>query len=77
MLGRSISSILLVALLCILHPGKAEATYYPRAHGHEPMFTFDQLWELETAFWDAFLYPQNKKQIEGNASTVFTPEVGI
>lgn len=75
MLGPSVPSTILVALLCILQPGKAETAHYSRAHGLEPMFTFDRLWELETAFWDAFLYPQNKKQIEGNSSTVFTPDV--
>jgi hypothetical protein len=38
-------------------------------------FTFDELWELEKGFWDAFLYPANTKQTQGNESTIFAADV--
>ncbi|KAJ6016818.1 hypothetical protein N7451_000197 [Penicillium sp. IBT 35674x] len=38
-------------------------------------FTYNQLWNLEKTFWDAFLYPANKVQIQGNASTIFASDV--
>ncbi|CAG8330508.1 unnamed protein product [Penicillium salamii] len=41
----------------------------------KPAFTFDQLWDLQNAFWDSFLYPANLKQTQGNTTTVFTPDV--
>ena len=43
----------------------------------KPAFTYDQLWNFQIAFWDSFLYPENVKQVKGNESTVFTPEVGF
>jgi hypothetical protein len=41
----------------------------------KPTFTFDQLWDLEKTFWDAFLYPANLKQTQGNSSTIFASDV--
>lgn len=41
----------------------------------KPLYTFNQLWELENGFWDAFLYPANLKQTQGNQSTIFAPDV--
>jgi hypothetical protein len=39
------------------------------------LYTFDELWELEKGFWDAFLYPANIKQTQGNQSTIFAADV--
>lgn len=41
----------------------------------KPLYTFDQLWKLEKGFWDAFLYPANTKQTQGNQSTIFAADV--
>jgi hypothetical protein len=41
----------------------------------KPLYTFDQLWNLERGFWDAFLYPANTKQTQGNQSTIFAADV--
>lgn len=43
----------------------------------KPLYTFNQLWELEKGFWDAFLYPANLKQVQGNQSTIFAADVRI
>ncbi|KAJ5367060.1 hypothetical protein N7541_001001 [Penicillium brevicompactum] len=42
---------------------------------NKSLYQFDELWDLEKTFWDEFLYPANKKQVEGNTSTVFAPDV--
>jgi hypothetical protein len=49
---------------------KDSFTKHPKA-----TFSFDQLWNLEKTFWDAFLYPANLKQTQGNASTIFASDV--
>jgi hypothetical protein len=41
----------------------------------KPTFTFDQLWDLEKTFWDAFLYPANLEQTQGNSSRIFASDV--
>jgi hypothetical protein len=41
----------------------------------KPLYSFDQLWKLEKEFWDAFLYPANTKQTQGNQSTIFAADV--
>lgn len=53
----------------------AESTHDSQKDHSKSTFTYDQLWNLEKTFWDAFLYPANKIQIQGNASTIFASDV--
>lgn len=46
-----------------------------RADANAPNYTVDELWKLETTFWDNFLYPANVEQMEAINSTLFTPNV--
>lgn len=46
-----------------------------RANTTAPNYTVDELWKLETTFWDNFLYPANVEQMEAINSTLFTPDV--
>ncbi|KAJ5124533.1 uncharacterized protein N7515_008358 [Penicillium bovifimosum] len=65
--------VLAFTLACLLATVEASSDTshkYPK-----PTFTFDQLWTLEKSFWDSFLYPANVEQTQGNASTVFAPDV--
>jgi hypothetical protein len=39
------------------------------------MFTYRELWELETKFWDNFLYPANLEQAKSVNSTLFAENV--
>ncbi|KAH6983753.1 hypothetical protein EDB80DRAFT_823981 [Ilyonectria destructans] len=40
-----------------------------------PKFTYNELWELESKFWDNFLYPANLKQAKTINSTFFAENV--
>ncbi|KAL7658776.1 hypothetical protein ACMYSQ_001725 [Aspergillus niger] len=40
-----------------------------------PNYTVEELWKLETIFWDNFLYPANVEQMEAINSTLFTQDV--
>ncbi|KAJ5936032.1 hypothetical protein N7454_005330 [Penicillium verhagenii] len=53
----------------------AESTKRAPTKPSRSTFTYDELWDLENTFWKAFLYPANKVQIEGNASTIFASDV--
>ena len=46
-----------------------------RSNGTAPNYTVEELWKLETTFWDNFLYPANVEQMEAINSTLFTPDV--
>ncbi|KAF7586629.1 hypothetical protein BBP40_008551 [Aspergillus hancockii] len=56
-----------LALLCIY----ANA-FHPR---YKDSFTYDELWGLETSFWDSFMYPENQRQVKATDSSVFTEDV--
>ncbi|KAH7153721.1 hypothetical protein DER46DRAFT_663417 [Fusarium sp. MPI-SDFR-AT-0072] len=40
-----------------------------------PKFTYNELWELKTKFWDNFLYPANLEQAKAVNSTLFAENV--
>ncbi|KAJ4185340.1 hypothetical protein NW759_016992 [Fusarium solani] len=40
-----------------------------------PKFKYNELWELETKFWDNFLYPANLEQAKAINSTLFADNV--
>lgn len=65
----------LVPIVCALFIGGAESTQNTQTNFSRSTFTYNQLWNLEKTFWDAFLYPANKIQIQGNASTIFASDV--
>ncbi|PWY88898.1 hypothetical protein BO94DRAFT_595277 [Aspergillus sclerotioniger CBS 115572] len=44
-------------------------------HPTSTSYTFDELWDLETKFWDNFLYPANVQQMLAINSTLFTADV--
>lgn len=46
-----------------------------RSNGTAPNYTVEELWKLETTFWDNFLYPANVEQMEAINSTLFTQDV--
>jgi hypothetical protein len=66
--------LLLAAILACLFAAVEASKVSPTTHA-KPTFTFDQLWDLEKTFWDAFLYPANLKQTQGNSSTIFASDV--
>lgn len=41
----------------------------------KPDYSFDELWSLETGFWDVFLYPTNVAQINATDDSVFAENV--
>ncbi|PYH89740.1 hypothetical protein BO71DRAFT_487705 [Aspergillus ellipticus CBS 707.79] len=51
----------------------AALSWAPPAWGQD--YTFEELWNLETTFWDNFLYPANVQQMLAINSTLFTPDV--
>ncbi|KAJ5768914.1 hypothetical protein N7520_003473 [Penicillium odoratum] len=55
--------------------GNAESAQNPATKSPKSTFTYNQLWNLEKNFWDAFLYPANQLQIQGNESTIFASDV--
>ncbi|KAJ5622911.1 hypothetical protein N7490_011516 [Penicillium lividum] len=66
-------SILLVVYALFI--GNAESAQNHATKSSKSTFTYNQLWNLEKNFWDAFLYPANQLQIQGNASTIFASDV--
>lgn len=44
---------------------------HARYSANTKMFTFDELWNLQTNLWDNFLYLANVKQAESISSTIF------
>jgi hypothetical protein len=65
----------LVTILSALFVSGAESARNSQSKPSNSTFTYKQLWNLEKTFWDAFLYPANKIQIQGNASTIFASDV--
>jgi len=41
------------------------------------MFTYDELWQLQTAYYDSVMYPENLKQIKAINSTIFAEDVSL
>lgn len=67
------------SLLTIIFPFLFASVAYakdPQTKYSKSTFAFNQLWELEKTFWDAFLYPANLKQTQGNESSIFDTNVG-
>ncbi|KAJ6024712.1 hypothetical protein N7540_005509 [Penicillium herquei] len=67
--------VLLVAALSIIFLTGVECAANSTKEHPKPKYTYDELWNLETGFWDAFLYPANKEQTQGNQSTIFSSDV--
>ncbi|PYH92295.1 hypothetical protein BO71DRAFT_383817 [Aspergillus ellipticus CBS 707.79] len=40
-----------------------------------PTYSIEELWGLQTKFWDAFLYPANVNETRAINSTIFTPDL--
>ncbi|KAJ5715241.1 uncharacterized protein N7483_012422 [Penicillium malachiteum] len=66
---------LLIAALSIIFLSGVECAANSTKDRPKPKYTYEELWDLETGFWDAFLYPANKKQTEENQSTIFSSDV--
>ncbi|KAJ6088375.1 hypothetical protein N7486_009636 [Penicillium sp. IBT 16267x] len=65
----------LVTLVSGLFISGAESTQNSQRKPSNSTFTYNELWNLEKTFLDAFLYPANKIQIQENTSTIFASDV--
>ncbi|KAF2405160.1 hypothetical protein EJ06DRAFT_525706 [Trichodelitschia bisporula] len=44
-------------------------------HSAQPNFTFDEMWKMQTKFWDAFMYPNNVAEAKSINSSLLAPNV--